>query len=84
MLLLKVSCLAIGRRLPVHAGDTYMTVVTHARVPHGICWLSSDVGPRANGTTKPTRGLKFKTILHLVVLRLSTVQTQCYIASTGD
>ena len=24
-------------------------VVTHARVPHGIYWLSSDLGPRAAG-----------------------------------
>ena len=34
----------------------YVIVVTHARVPHGIYWLSSDVGPqasRANGTTEP-------------------------------
>ena len=27
----------------------YVIVVTHARVPHEIYWLSSDVGPRAAG-----------------------------------
>ena len=32
--------------------------MTHARVPHGIYWLSSDLGPRAaglkiKGTTEP-------------------------------
>ncbi len=36
----------------------YVIVVTHARVPHGIYWLSSDLGPRAaglkgKGTTEP-------------------------------
>ena len=26
----------------------YVIVVTHARVPHGIYWLSSDLGPKAS------------------------------------
>ena len=30
-----------------------MLVVTHARVPHGLYWLSSDLGRRAAGTTEP-------------------------------
>ena len=38
--------------------ENYVIVVTHARVPHGIYWLSSDLGPRAAGlegkcTTEP-------------------------------
>ncbi len=38
--------------------SVYVIVVTHARVPHGIYWLSSDLGPRAaglegKGTTEP-------------------------------
>ena len=28
----------------------YVIVVTHARVPHGIYWLSSDLGPRAQAS----------------------------------
>ena len=36
----------------------HVIVVTHARVPHGIYWLSSDLGSRAaglegKGTTEP-------------------------------
>ena len=38
--------------------NNYVIVVTHARVPHGIYWLSSDLGARAaglegKGTTEP-------------------------------
>ncbi len=47
-------------------------VVTHARVPHGIYWLSSDLGPEAVECTRRTKNVLCLPQVTLTVLYYKT------------